>query len=62
MNSILGVRDQKDLGRMSDRIYSAEQIVVPPALPELLKNFTKEVIRHGPSNIVEFSREYESFR
>ena len=44
---------------MSDRIYSAEQIVVPPELPELLKNFTKEVIRHSPQDIVGFSREYE---
>lgn len=43
---------------MSDRIYSAEQIVVPPELPHLLKAFTKEVIRHHPPDIVSFSREY----
>ncbi|CEO99868.1 RIIa domain-containing protein [Plasmodiophora brassicae] len=43
---------------MSDRIYSAEQIVVPPELPHLLKAFTKEVIRHHPPDIVSFSRDY----
>ena len=28
-----------------DRIYCAEQIVVPPELPSILKAYTKEVIR-----------------
>jgi hypothetical protein len=40
-----------------DRIYSPEQIEVPPALPEILKAYTKEVIRYNPQNIIEFSRE-----
>ena len=40
------------------RIFSAEQIVVPEALPEILKDFSKEVIRNNPSDIIKFSREY----
>jgi hypothetical protein len=43
---------------MSDRIYSAEQIEVPPKLPEILKAYTKEVIRFNPPDIVVFSRDY----
>ncbi|KAM3128208.1 hypothetical protein pb186bvf_019691 [Paramecium bursaria] len=40
------------------RIYCAEQIVVPPELPIVLKHYSKEVIRAKPSNIIEFSAEY----
>ena len=40
------------------RIYCAEQIVVPSDLPNLLKNYSKEVIRNNPSNIIEFSAKY----
>ena len=40
------------------RIFSAEQIVVPEQLPEILKDFSKEVIRSNPPDIVKFSREY----
>ena len=40
------------------RIFSAEQIEVPPTLPEILKNFSKEVIRNNPENLIKFSREY----
>ena len=40
------------------RIFSAEQIVVPEDLPEILKDFSKEVIRNNPPDIVKFSREY----
>ena len=40
------------------RIFSAEQIVVPEELPEILKDFSKEVIRNNPPDIVKFSREY----
>ena len=39
------------------RIFSAEQIVVPEDLPTLLKNYSKEVIRHNPQDIIKFSRE-----
>jgi hypothetical protein len=40
------------------RIFSADQIVVPEDLPTILKNFSKEVIRSNPANLVKFSREY----
>ena len=40
------------------RIFSAEQIQVPEELPEILKDFSKEVIRSNPSDIVKFSAEY----
>ncbi|TPX48632.1 hypothetical protein SeLEV6574_g01931 [Synchytrium endobioticum] len=39
-------------------IYCAEQIRVPPELPELLKSFTKYIIRTQPVNIVAASAEY----
>jgi hypothetical protein len=40
-----------------DRIYCSEQIEVPPALPAILKSYTKEVIRYNPKDIPAFSRE-----
>ena len=40
------------------RIFSAEQIVVPEELPAILKDFSKEVIRSNPKDLVRFSREY----
>lgn len=39
-------------------IYCAEQIVVPPNLAEVLKAYTKEVIRRQPIDIVDFSAKY----
>lgn len=36
------------------------QIRVPPQLAEVLKNFTKEVIRRQPEDLVEFSAFYFS--
>ena len=39
----------------SQRIYSAEQIVVPSDLPTLLKHYSKEVIRANPKDIIAFS-------
>ena len=38
------------------RIFCAEQIEVPPELPEILKNYSKAVIRKNPNDIVDFSR------
>jgi hypothetical protein len=32
-----------------DRMFCAEQINVPPELPDILKNFTKAMIRANPS-------------
>jgi hypothetical protein len=40
------------------RIFSVEQVQVPPALPEILKEFSKTVIANNPSNIIEFSLQY----
>ena len=40
------------------RIFCAEQIEVPDALPEILKNYSKAVIRNNPENILSFSRKY----
>lgn len=40
------------------RIFSADQIVVPTELPEILKCFSKEVIRENPADLIAFSKEY----
>ena len=40
------------------RIFCAEQIEVPDSLPEILKNYSKAVIRNNPENIISFSRKY----
>ena len=40
------------------RIFCAEQIEVPETLPEILKNYSKAVIRENPENIISFSRKY----
>ena len=40
------------------RIFSANQICVPQDLPSILKDFSKEVIRTNPEDLVSFSREY----
>jgi len=39
-------------------IYCAEQIVVPVDLADILRAYTKEVIRRQPENLVEFSAKY----
>jgi hypothetical protein len=38
------------------RIFCAEQIEVPTELPDILKNYSKAVIRNNPPDIVEFSK------
>lgn len=40
------------------RIFSADQIEVPTELPNILKDYSKEVIRSNPKDLVKFSREY----
>jgi hypothetical protein len=40
------------------RIFSVEQVQVPPTLPEILRNYSKEVIMNNPHDIVNFSRQY----
>ncbi|DBB15137.1 hypothetical protein WJX82_009344 [Trebouxia sp. C0006] len=39
-------------------MYCAEQIKVPPNLADVLKAYTKEVIRQQPADILEFSAKY----
>lgn len=41
-------------------IYSAEQIRIPPELPEILKNYAKFIIKQQPSNIMQASATYFS--
>lgn len=40
------------------RIFCAEQIEVPPTLPEILKDYSKAVIRNNPQDIIDFSKKY----
>lgn len=40
------------------RIFAAEQISVPEELPGILKNYSKEVIKNNPSDIIAFSAAY----
>ena len=40
------------------RIFCAAQIEVPETLPEILKNYSKRVIRENPEDLVDFSRKY----
>ena len=55
-----------DAGRLSAdtplrlQINSAEQIVVPPDLGDVVKAYTKEVIRRQPKDLLEFSAVYFS--
>jgi hypothetical protein len=39
-------------------IYCAEQISVPPDLADILKAYTKEVVRRQPEDVYEFSAMY----
>jgi hypothetical protein len=40
------------------RIFSAEQIVVPDEFPKILKDFTKEVVKKNPDDLIKFSKSY----
>jgi hypothetical protein len=42
---------------MEHRIFSAEQIAVPPALPSILKAWTKAIIRANPDDVNAWSAE-----
>ncbi|KAI9006064.1 hypothetical protein BC832DRAFT_556040 [Gaertneriomyces semiglobifer] len=42
----------------AEPLYTAEQIRIPPELPDILRNFTKYIIRTQPANIFEASAEY----
>lgn len=54
---VLGVRRRQD----AEPLYCAEQIKVPAQLPEIMKAWTKEVIRTNPPNIYEFSAKCVGF-
>ena len=41
-----------------NRIWCAEQIVVHPELPSILKAFTKDAIRASPEDLLAFSQEW----
>ena len=45
---------------MSDPIYTAQQINIPPELPEILKQFTKAAIKTQPSDLVLFAAQFVS--
>jgi hypothetical protein len=44
-----------------DPLYSAEQIKIPPSLPEILKNYAKFIIKTQPRDILQSSAEYPIF-
>ncbi len=44
-----------------ERIFCAEQIVVPPELPDILKEYTKAVVVNNPDDIIAFSTRFGSF-
>lgn len=41
-----------------NRIFSAEQIAVPPELPLVIKDWTKAVIREHPEDLLRFSLQW----
>ncbi|KAJ3413647.1 Ropporin-1-like protein [Chytridiales sp. JEL 0842] len=42
----------------AEPLYCAEQIKIPPELPDILKNYTKHIIRTQPTDIIGSSAEY----
>ena len=40
------------------RIFAPEQIEVHRDLPQILKSYSKEVIRHAPEDIIKSSKVY----
>jgi hypothetical protein len=40
------------------RIFAPDQIEIHRDFPKILKDYSKEVIRSGPENIMQFSRQY----
>uniref|UniRef100_H3C4H2 Ropporin-1-like protein n=2 Tax=Tetraodon nigroviridis TaxID=99883 RepID=H3C4H2_TETNG len=45
---------------LPDTIYCAQQIHIPPQLPDILKNFTKAAIRTQPKDVLQWSEAYFS--
>ena len=48
---------ETEMSGLDNRIYAAEQIEVPPQLPELVKAFSKEAMRFQPTDLVGFAKE-----
>lgn len=44
--------------RRQTYIFSAEQIIVQDEFPKILKDFTKEIIRKNPEDVIKFGRSY----
>lgn len=42
----------------NEEVYCAEQIKIPPELPDILKKYAKHIIRTQPSDILSVSAEY----
>jgi hypothetical protein len=49
----------RTLADMHEPLYAAHQIKVPNDLPEIMKNFSKHIIRTQPKNILEAAAKYE---
>ncbi|KAJ3123201.1 hypothetical protein HK098_002125, partial [Nowakowskiella sp. JEL0407] len=45
---------------MTDPLYCAEQIKIPPSLPDILKAYTKHILHLQPTDIIASSAEYFS--
>ncbi|EFO65379.1 Hypothetical protein GLP15_3211 [Giardia lamblia P15] len=43
---------------MQERIYCSEQITIPNQLPQIIKEYSKVVLREQPSDLIEFSIKY----
>ena len=50
--------DERNLRKLDEPFYTAEQIIVPPELPEILKHFTKAAIKTQPPDLLEWSASY----
>ncbi|KAJ3228675.1 Ropporin-1-like protein [Chytriomyces hyalinus] len=46
------------MAEIKEPLYCAEQIKIPPDLPDILKNYTKHIIRTQPTDIMTCSAEY----
>ena len=57
-NKLYYLKIQKMADVREQRIYCAEQIVVPDELPNILKHYSKAVIKENPSNVISFSAQY----
>lgn len=57
-SSLSAARQLAILKMETERIFSADQIVVHPDLAKIIREYTKAVVRANPSDIVEYSAGY----